>query len=62
MYGLGGDVELPLGDRLTVRGDVMRFFHRRMEGQVGLDWSQTRGKVAVEWSFGANPDRTRAQR
>ena len=62
VYGLGGDVELPLGDRLTVRGDVMRFFHRRMEGQVGLDWSQTRGKVAVEWSFGANPDRTRAQR
>ena len=62
VYGAGADAKLQLGDRLTLRGDVMRFFHRRLQGQVGLDWSQTRGQVAVEWVFGANPDRARAPR
>ena len=56
VYGFGVDVGGRLGERLALRGEVMRFLHRRVTG-VGADWSQTRGLLAVDWTFGANPDR-----
>ncbi|OGU04122.1 MAG: hypothetical protein A2085_00990 [Gemmatimonadetes bacterium GWC2_71_10] len=59
VVGLGAEFAARLTDRLAVRADMMRYLHRRLEGQVGADWSQTRGQLAVDWTFGANPDRPR---
>jgi hypothetical protein len=57
VYGLGGELSARLGDRLAVRGELTRYWHRRPEGQAAIDWSQTRGLLTIDWTFGANPDR-----
>jgi hypothetical protein len=57
VYGLGLDFGGRLGSRVALRGDLMRYWHRDPEGQAAVRWSQTRGSLALEWMFGANPDR-----
>jgi hypothetical protein len=57
VFGVGADARGRLGERLRVRGGLVRYFHRRQRGQAGVDWSQTRGEVTVEWVFGAESDR-----
>ncbi len=57
VYGLGADIRGALGRRLTLRADAVRYWHRRQQGSAGLDWSQTRGSVGLEWTVGASADR-----
>ncbi len=58
VYGVGGEVRSPMGRTLGVRASLMRYFHRDLKGQTGINWNQTRASVAVDWWFGANADRT----
>lgn len=66
VYGIGATARGRVAGRFDLRADLMRLFHRRQErvpaGQTGLDWSQTRGSVAIEWTFGSNADRQGAYR
>jgi len=62
VYGAGLEARGPVGDRAFLRGEVMRYLHRRLEGSTGADWSQTRALISFEWVFGANPDRIGAPR
>jgi hypothetical protein len=57
VFGAGLEARGPVGNRAYLRGEVMRYLHRRMSGQTGVDWSQTRALVSLELIFGANPDR-----
>jgi hypothetical protein len=62
VYGLGAEARGPVGDRAFLRAEVMRYLHRRMSGQTGIDWNQTRALVSFEVTFGSNPDRIGAPR
>jgi hypothetical protein len=58
VFGFGGEVRSPVGRTLGIRADVMRYLHRKLNGQNGIDWNQTRASLAFDWTFGANADRT----
>ncbi len=62
VYGAGLEARGPIGDRVYVRGELMRYLHRKLSGQAALDWNQTRALLSLEWTFGANPDRSGALR
>ena len=62
VYGAGLEARGPIGERAYLRGEVMRYLHRRRAGPTGADWTQTRALVSFEWVFGANPDRLGAPR
>ncbi|MBI1722940.1 MAG: hypothetical protein HYR48_03405 [Gemmatimonadetes bacterium] len=62
VYGAGVEARGPIGTRAFLRGELMRYLHRRLQGQAGVDWSQTRALLALEVVFGANPDRLGAPR
>jgi hypothetical protein len=53
-------------DRFTVRADAMRYMFEKQKRVpatlTGLDWNQTRATIAVDWTFGTNPDRQGASR
>jgi hypothetical protein len=57
VYGFGAEIHSPLGRRLGISADVMRYLQRKLKGQSGLDWNQTRASVSLEWTVGANADR-----
>jgi len=61
VYGAGLEARGRLFGRFDVRADVMRFMQRKQERLpatlTGLDWNQTRATIAVDWTFGTNPDR-----
>lgn len=62
VYGVGGELRARLGEHAGVRADLMRYSHRRSQGQATVDWSQTRGTLAFDWWVGSNPDRAGAAR
>jgi hypothetical protein len=62
VYGLGAEARGPVGERAFLRAELMRYLHRRMSGQTGIDWNQTRALVSLEVTFGSNPDRMGAPR
>lgn len=62
VVGLGGRGEAALTDRLSVRGELSRYWHRPTRGTAAIDWSQTRAMLTVLWSFGANADRVAGYR
>lgn len=62
VYAAGFEARGPIGARAFLRGELMRYEHRRLEGQAGVDWTQTRALLTLEWVFGANPDRLGATR
>lgn len=62
VYGAGLEARGPIGGRVVVRGEFMRYLHRKLSGQAALDWNQTRALLSLEWTFGANPDRSGALR
>jgi hypothetical protein len=61
VYGAGFEARGRLFGRFDIRADVMRFMQRKQERLpatlAGLDWNQTRATIAVDWTFGTNPDR-----
>jgi len=57
VFGLGASVGTPLGRRLAVSANVMRYLHRRLAGPTGVDWNQTRASVTFDWTMGADADR-----
>jgi hypothetical protein len=61
-YGFGVDGRGPIGERMFVRGEVMRYLHRKMSGQTGVDWNQTRAAISLEITFGASADHVGAVR
>jgi len=56
VYGIGAEIRSPLGHGLACSADVMRYFQRRLTGQNGLDWNQTRASLTLEWTMGADAD------
>ena len=58
VFGLGGNVRTPLGDRLGVSASLMRYLHRRLTGSTGIDWNQTRASITFDWTMGADADHT----
>lgn len=62
VYGLGADARAAITPRLELRAELMRWWHGRGEGDAGLDWGQTRGLLAVSWTFGASADRVAGYR
>ncbi len=62
VYGAGLEARGPVGTRAFLRGEVMKYLHRRLQGSTGADWSQMRALISFEWVFGANPDRLGAPR
>lgn len=57
VYGAGIEARGPLGPETALRLDFTRYWHRRQQGTAGADWSQTRGAIVIEHSFGASADR-----
>ncbi len=61
VYGGGLEARGRLFGRFDVRADVMRFSQekqqRRPASLSGLNWNQTRATIAIDWTFGTNPDR-----
>ncbi|MFI5052582.1 MAG: hypothetical protein ACHQBP_06610 [Acidimicrobiales bacterium] len=55
-YGLGANARGPIGSRMFLRGEVMRYLHRKMSGQTGVDWNQTRASLSLEITLGASAD------
>jgi hypothetical protein len=55
-YGIGVDARGPIGSRMFIRGEVMRYLHRKMSGQTGIDWNQTRASISLEITLGASAD------
>jgi len=60
VYGLGGTFRTPLGRRLELSADLMRYLHRRLGTSTGVDWNQTRLSVTFDWTMGADADRVAA--
>lgn len=59
VYGAGFQARTQLGGRASLRAELNRYWQDRSQGADGIDWSQTRALVALDWTFGANADRTR---
>jgi len=61
VYGGGFEARGRLLGRFDVRADVMRFLQKKQERVpatlTGINWNQTRASVAIDWTFGTNPDR-----
>jgi hypothetical protein len=62
VYGVGADFRTPLGRRLGLSAEVVRYFHRRLTGSTGVDWNQTRASVTFDWTMGADADRVGSYR
>jgi hypothetical protein len=62
VYGLGADVRTPLGRRLGLSAEIMRYVHRSLTGSTGIDWNQTRASVTFDWTMGADADRVGSYR
>ena len=63
VLGLGADGAWRVAEQLNVRGSMTRYWHRPSAGgDVGINWSQTRALLTVEWTFGADADRVSAYR
>jgi hypothetical protein len=58
VYGLGASVRTPIGRRLGLSAEATRYFHRQLTGSTGIDWNQTRASVTLDWTLGADADRT----
>jgi hypothetical protein len=56
VYGIGADVRTPMGRRMGLSAEIMRYFHRRLAGSTGIDWNQTRASVTFDWTIGADAD------
>ena len=56
VYGIGLDARGPIGGRMFVRGDVMRYMHRKLSGATAVDWNQTRASLSLEITLGASAD------
>ena len=62
VYGFGVDARGPIGGRMFVRGEVMRYLHRQLSGATGVDWNQTRASLSLEITLGASADHIGATR
>jgi len=56
VYGIGADFRTPVGRRLGLSAEIMRYFHRRLTGSTGIDWNQTRASLTFDWTIGADAD------
>lgn len=56
VYGIGAEIRSPLSHGLACSADLTRYFQRRLTGQNGLDWNQTRASLTLEWTMGADAD------
>lgn len=56
VYGLGLDARGPIGGRMFLRCDVMRYLHRKLSGATPIDWNQTRASLSLEITLGASAD------
>lgn len=59
VFGFGASGRAELGPRMNLRGDLTRYWHSGTSGQAGPNWSQLRGLVTFEITFGASADRVR---
>jgi hypothetical protein len=57
VFGAGVNGRAQLAAWLAVRGDLTRYWHTSTEGGYGPDWSQLRGLLAAEITFGTSADR-----
>jgi hypothetical protein len=61
VWGAGLEASVRVLDRFTIRADAMRYRYEKQKRVPatlsGLDWNQTRATIAVDWTFGTNPDR-----
>lgn len=55
-------MKTPLGRRLGLSAEATRYFHRRLTGSTSIDWNQTRASVSLDWTIGADADRTGSYR
>lgn len=55
VLGAGLDMGLRLDERRRLTGSFAAYSHERPAGATGLDWSQLRGSVRLDWTIGAEP-------
>jgi hypothetical protein len=60
VYGLGADGRIRLNPRTRLAGALSVYRHRGTRGEPGVDWSQFRGHVQLEWTLGSEPGRISA--
>lgn len=57
VIGTGFNGRAQIGQALTVRGQIAKYWHTGTKGTSSPDWSQLRAMLGVEVVFGANADR-----
>jgi len=55
VLGLGAETALNLSDRARVFGHLTGYRHLDRGDQAGMDWTQIRGSLRVQWTVGAEP-------
>jgi hypothetical protein len=55
VYGLGADGRVRLGQRTRLNGSLAMYRHSGGVDASGVDWSQVRGLVQLEWTVGSEP-------
>lgn len=58
VIGLGADARARLARCCAIRGDLTRYWQTDAKGGDAPDWSQLRGSLTVDITFGASADRT----
>ncbi len=61
VIGAGAEGSISLSERSRIAGGLTSYRHLDRGVQAGMDWTQLRGNVRVEWTVGAEPGRTGAQ-